>query len=98
MTVVLFAVALARWTTPHAPSAASASASADPPSADSVLTSATAGPSVAPPGNGDVLVIPAASVSGRQATGPWRGGPGKPCPIRSYIDDQGIKHYVKDCK
>jgi serine/threonine protein kinase len=73
---------------PQGPPSAIAStlASADAPPAPSAppdpVPSATVGPKPAPPR----AVVPA---------GP---PPSKPCTIRSYVDSDGIKHFVKDCK
>jgi serine/threonine-protein kinase len=87
-----------RWGGPAAPPATSASV----PPAPSVLPvatdvappadSATAASSIAPPAS----AIPVFSIVAPPPPAPAR--PGRPCPVRSYVDSSGIKHYVRDCK
>jgi serine/threonine-protein kinase len=87
-----------RWGGPAAPPATSASV----PPAPSVLPvatdvappadSATAASSTPPPAS----AIPVYSIVAPPPPAPAR--PGRPCPVRSYVDSSGIKHYVRDCK
>jgi serine/threonine protein kinase len=71
---------------PSPPSAAPPPAPTEPPAAPA--SSSSPAPSAA---------APPRSVRPR-ATPPTSPGAAKPCPVRSYVDADGIMHFVKDCK
>ncbi len=99
------AVSVAAFGVSHAPSKTPAALATEV--ASTAPSSAVVPPSVA---SGDPPVahtastdpVPSAAVSSRHVTprAPVPASPptAKPCSIKSYIDDDGIKHFVKECK
>jgi eukaryotic-like serine/threonine-protein kinase len=71
-----------------------------PPSAAAVAPPAPTEPPAAPAASsspGPSAVVTPRPVRPRVAP-PTSPAAGKPCPIRSYVDADGIMHFVKDCK
>ena len=87
-----------RWGGPAAPPATSASVPPAP-SALPVVTDVAPPPDSAPAASSTpppASAIPVFSIVAPVPPAPVR--PARPCPLRSYVDSSGIKHYVRDCK
>ncbi len=87
-----------RWGGPAAPPATAPSVSPAP-SALPVGTEVVPPPDSAPAASSappPASAIPVFSIVAPVPPAPAR--PGRPCPVRSYVDSSGIKHYVRDCK
>jgi serine/threonine protein kinase len=91
---------------PAASSVAAAAVIPPPPSSD-VPATPSASAAIAVASGTAAAPTPSASSSSRSSAGaaarPPRRAPAahpadKPCTIRSYVDDSGIEHFVKDCK
>ena len=61
-----------------------------PPAVSLPSASASDAPAPAPPSTGSRAPRPHPTTGGGAAT--------KPCTIKSYLDESGIKHFVKECK
>jgi serine/threonine-protein kinase len=84
------------------PPSAVSQASQPPPPGSADVPAATPATAAATTATSSASAAPAAArihthAPARTASTPATMASGKPCPIRSYVDESGITHFVKDC-